>query len=124
MENLLTHEETALFCGDYNVAPTDHDVYDPKAWQEQILCSTQEREAFHALTHLGYTDILGFESPPPFTWWDYRGGAFAKNKGLRIDHILASPKAADRISGCYVDTNVRSLEKTSDHAPVIAKIKL
>ncbi len=126
MQHLLSYDEMALFCGDYNIAPTDNDVYDPASWHEKILCSTPERKAFAALTHLGYTDILGFVAPPPYTWWDYRAGSFQKNQGLRIDHILASPKASDRVlfNETKVDKDVRGLEKSSDHAPVIVALTL
>ena len=110
--------EKMLMCGDYNIAPADRDVHDPKAWHEQVLCSTKERQAFFEILNLGYTDVFGFEEPAPFTWWDYRGGSFEKNHGLRIDHILASPDAADRVSAMTVHKDVRSFEKTSDHAPI------
>lgn len=123
MQSHFAAQETCLFAGDYNIAPTDLDVHDAAAWHEQILCSTPERQAFQRLANIGYTDVLGFENPRPFTWWDYRAGAFQRNNGLRIDHILASPFAADKVSSAYVDRDVRSLEKASDHAPVILKME-
>jgi len=114
----IKHGEKFLMAGDYNIAPEDKDVHDPKAWRDQVLCSTPERQAFYEILNLGYTDVFGFESPAPFTWWDYRGGSFEKNHGLRIDHILASPDAADRVSAMEVHKDVRALDKTSDHAPI------
>lgn len=118
-------DEMSFFCGDYNIAPRDADVYDPVHWGEDILCSQREREAFFALTHLGYRDILESLPPPAFTWWDYRAGSFPQNKGLRIDHILASPKGADHCEGDpWIEDRVRALEKTSDHAPVCVRIRV
>lgn len=115
--------EHSLFVGDYNIAPSDRDVYDAVAWQDQILCSVAERQAFQKLIHIGYTDLLSFDDPVSFTWWDYRGGSFQKNHGLRIDHLLASPDVADRVSAAYVDKRVRGLEKASDHAPVFVELE-
>ena len=118
-------EEMSFFCGDYNIAPRDCDVYDPAHWGEDVLCSPRERAAFFSLTHLGYRDMLDALPKPAFTWWDYRAGAFQKNNGLRIDHILASPRAADHcIAAPWIDDYVRGMEKTSDHAPVCVKITL
>lgn len=124
MKEVFEPDSIMLFAGDYNIAPTDKDVYDPGEWHEKILCSEEERRAFQRLCHLGYTDILGFEEPRSWTWWDYRGGNFQKNQGLRIDHLLASPRAADMLQKYFVDTAVRGLEKTSDHAPVIVEMLL
>lgn len=124
LKNTLSFGERTLIGGDYNIAPTDRDVYDPKAWHEEVLCSREERRAFAALTHLGYVDVLAYVEPSPFTWWDYRGGAFQRDKGLRIDHILASPKGAECIQRGWVEKHVRTWDKTSDHAPVCVEIDL
>ena len=127
MDQAFTFEESYVFGGDYNIAPTDRDVYDPASWHEAILCSTPERHAYQKLLNRGYTDILSFETtseqPGIFTWWDYRAGSFQKNHGLRIDHLLASPDVADRVRTTYVDRRIRELEKTSDHAPVITELE-
>ena len=110
--------------GDYNVAPEDRDVHDPKAWEGQILCSEPEREAFRRLLGLGLADSFRlFEQPErSFTWWDYRMNGFRRNLGLRIDHILLTAELAGRCSRCTIDLEPRRLERPSDHAPVIAEL--
>lgn len=109
--------------GDFNIAPEDRDVHDPEAWRDQILCSGPERAAFRGLLDAGLSDAFRlFEQPPKtFSWWDYRGGGFRRNLGLRIDHILLSPALAARCTGCRIDTGPRRLERPSDHAPVLAE---
>jgi exodeoxyribonuclease-3 len=110
--------------GDFNIAPEDRDVHDPKAWSEKILCSTPERDAFKSFTELGLRDAFRlFEQPEgSFTWWDYRMNGFRRNHGLRIDHILLSPDLAGICTACRVDLEPRRLERPSDHAPVIAEL--
>ncbi|OFZ86570.1 MAG: exodeoxyribonuclease III [Betaproteobacteria bacterium RBG_16_64_18] len=110
--------------GDYNVAPEDRDVHDPKAWAGQILCSEPEREAFRKLLGLGLADSFRlFDQPEKsFTWWDYRMNGFRRNLGLRIDHILLSAELATRCRSCTVDLEPRRLERPSDHAPVVAAL--
>lgn len=116
-------DELYFVSGDYNIAPRDIDVYDPVSWGDDVLCSRKERDAFFKLLHMGYADMLDALPAPAFTWWDYRAGSFMKNKGLRIDHILASPKATDQCIGePWIDHDIRALEKTSDHAPVCVRI--
>lgn len=106
--------------GDYNIAPTDADAHPD--WKEEIHVSPPERAAFAALEALGLKDVFRqFEHPEKsFSWWDYRMNAFRRNFGLRIDHVLASDPLAQRCTGCTIDTSTRSLERPSDHAPVIA----
>lgn len=126
MSTLLSYEEMTVIAGDYNVAPTDADVCDPEAWREKILCSTPERLALNALLHLGYYDALRLQNPEgkgPYTWWDYRGGAFQRDEGLRLDHLLLSPLAADALEHVTVDKNERNTDKASDHAPVWCRFK-
>ena len=108
--------------GDFNVAPTDADVHDPVAWEGQVLCSESERAAFRALLALGLKDAFALFPRPeqPYTWWDYRQGAFRRNLGLRIDHVLLSAELSDKCSFFHIDTAPRRLERPSDHAPVVA----
>lgn len=109
--------------GDFNIAPEDRDVYDPQAWQGSVLCSEPERAAFRAFEQTGVRDTFRlFEQPDKsYTWWDYRMGAFRRNMGLRIDHIMVSPALQCR--ACTIDTSPRRLERPSDHVPVIAEIE-
>ncbi len=123
-EELVKYPHLAVL-GDYNIAPEDRDVHDPKAWEGQVLCSEPERLAFQALLDLGLHDCFRlFEQPEKsYTWWDYRMNQFKRNMGLRIDHILASHALADTISACTIDVEPRRLERPSDHAPVIAEFR-
>ncbi|MBY0264236.1 MAG: exodeoxyribonuclease III [Holosporales bacterium] len=125
-ELLLSYKERLILGGDYNVAPQDQDVYDPLTWREKILCSTPERQWFRSLLYLGFTDSLDARDPVeknPYTWWDYRQNSFARNSGLRIDHLLLSPEATDCLEKVFVEKDQRSQEKTSDHAPVVGIFK-
>jgi exodeoxyribonuclease-3 len=110
--------------GDFNVAPEDRDVHDPKAWEGQVHVSAPERAAWRALTELGLKDAFRlFEQPEKsFSWWDYRMMAFRRNAGLRIDHVLLSAELAARCTGCATDKAPRKLERPSDHAPVVVEI--
>lgn len=122
-EELSRHPRLVVL-GDYNVAPEDRDVHDPKAWAGQVLCSGPEREAFGKLLGLGLSDSFRlFDQPEKsFTWWDYRMNGFRRNLGLRIDHILLSPELAARCARCAIDLEPRKLERPSDHAPVVAEV--
>ncbi len=106
--------------GDYNIAPADQDVHDPKAWEGQVLCSAPERQAFQDLLAIGLKDSFRlFEQPAgSFTWWDYRMQAFRRKMGLRIDHILVSASLAPACRVCNIDVEPRRSERPSDHAPV------
>jgi exodeoxyribonuclease-3 len=117
------HPRLALL-GDYNIAPEDRDVHDPKAWEGQNLVSPEERAHFTQLVELGLTDSFRkFEQAEKlFTWWDYRMLGFRRNAGLRIDHILLTAELAASCSACEVDKVPRKWEQPSDHAPVIATI--
>ena len=112
--------------GDYNIAPADEDVHDPKAWEGRILCSPKEREAFRNLLALGLKDSFRMFAQPAksFTWWDYRMNGFKRNLGLRIDHILLSSELASRCRTCAIDLEPRRLQRPSDHAPVMAELEL
>ena len=112
--------------GDYNIAPEDRDVHDPKAWEGQVHVSPGERAALAALVSLGLVDVFRrFEQPDKsFSWWDYRAAAFRRNAGLRIDLVLASTALAARCSGCRIDATPRRWERPSDHTPVLATFDL
>ncbi|MDJ0956123.1 MAG: exodeoxyribonuclease III [Arenicellales bacterium] len=121
----LAHYPDLVLLGDYNIAPEDRDVHDPKLWQGKILFSQPERAAFERLIQTGLKDSFRkFEQEPnSFSWWDYRAVAFRRNRGLRIDHILCSPSLYERCTACYVDKEPRKLERPSDHAPVVAEFE-
>ena len=123
-DELQRHPELALL-GDFNIAPEDCDVYDPVAWQGQVLCSESEREAFRGLVALGLVDAFRLfpQTDKSYSWWDYRMMAFRRNLGLRIDHILMSAPLAARCGACSIDRAPRKLERPSDHAPVMAELK-
>lgn len=114
-----------LVLGDFNIAPEDIDVYNPVVWQDHVLCSPLEREAFAKLLDLGLVDsfrAVNSESGN-YTWWDYRHFAFRRKMGLRIDHILVSKKLVHQILDCEIDVTPRKHERPSDHAPVILSLK-
>ncbi len=120
---LLTERHPAVMVvGDFNIAPADADVHDVEAWRDQVLCSEAERARLKRLFDAGLVDVFRqFEqSPGSYSWWDYRAGSFRRNRGLRIDLILASEALSARISRCYIDPSPRGWDKPSDHAPVVA----
>lgn len=122
---LKSHPRLALL-GDYNIAPEEHDVHDPKRWEGRVLFSDKERAAYQRLIQHGLTDLFRkFDQPEKsFSWWDYRAGAFHRNHGLRIDHILCSAALALECRSCRIDIEPRKHERPSDHAPVIAEFDL
>jgi exodeoxyribonuclease-3 len=111
--------------GDYNIAPEDRDVHDPKAWEGQVLVSEPERDAFRNLVALGLADSFRlFDQPEKsFTWWDYRMNGFKRNLGMRIDHILLSPELAAQCTSCTIDLEPRKLERPSDHTPLVCQLR-
>jgi exodeoxyribonuclease-3 len=113
-------EEPLILAGDYNVIPTAADVHDPTAWTRDALFLPQTRAKFRALTNLGLADAIRAVSDDRglYTFWDYQAGAWQKNWGIRIDHLLLSAQAADRLVSAGIDRHVRSWEKPSDHVPV------
>lgn len=115
-----------VVCGDFNVAPEDRDVHDPALWRGAIMCSEPERSAFRALEQLGFRDTLRIRHPETglFSWWDYRMLAFPKNRGLRIDQILASKALAASCKEAGIDREMRKGRDASDHAPVWAEFSL
>jgi exodeoxyribonuclease-3 len=122
-EEIKTHPNLAIV-GDYNIAPTDEDVHDPKRWKNQVLVSEPERTAFQRLIDLGLTDSFRLFKQPEksFSWWDYRLNGYKRNAGLRIDHVLLSESLKQRCHGCIIDRAPRENEQPSDHAPVMATI--
>jgi exodeoxyribonuclease-3 len=108
--------------GDYNIAPEDRDVHDPKAWEGSVHVSEPERAALRSLQDGGLVDCFRlFEQPEKtYSWWDYRMMAFRRNAGLRIDLILASPELAKKCEESHIDKAPRRLERPSDHTPVLA----
>jgi len=120
-ETLLDSEETVILGGDYNICPTDEDVYDPRGWADDALVRPESRAAWRAILTQGWTEALA-QHQPGYTFWDYQAGAWAKDNGLRIDHFLLSPQAADRMTGCTVDRAPRGREKASDHTPVVLEM--
>ena len=122
-DELVRYPRLALL-GDYNIAPEDRDVYDPKAWEGNVLVSDPERQQFRNLLQLGLRDGFRlFEQPDKsYSWWDYRMMAFRRNRGLRIDHILISEPLIPLCKSCVVDNAPRKLERPSDHTPVVMKL--
>ena len=121
----LKHYPRLAVLGDYNIAPEDRDVYDPRLWRDKVLFSEPEKAAFRRLLALGLKDSFRLFAQPDrsFTWWDYRMNQFKRNMGLRIDHILLSEALAARCTACTIDRDIRAQERPSDHAPVVAEIR-
>lgn len=122
---LLKREVPFVLGGDYNIAPDEGDVYDPEGWKDSVLFTLAERKAFRRLINLGLVDAYRalHDEIGRYTWWDYRAGAWSKDHGLRIDHLLLSPEAADRLAACDIDRKPRGREKASDHTPVWCSLK-
>lgn len=123
---LLKAEETFVLGGDYNVCPTDDDVYDPETWANDALCRPEARAKFRSLINLGLTEAFRALHPNAvhrYTFWDYQGRAFERDNGLRIDHLLLSPQAADRLDACDIDKTPRGRPKASDHTPIWCELK-
>ena len=121
---LLELEEATVLAGDFNVIPTPADCDNPKSWTGDALFQPESRAAHRALTNLGYLDAqlaVGAE-PHGYTFWDYFQNNFARDHGIRIDHLLLSPQAADRLEACEVQKTPRGWEKPSDHTPVVATL--
>lgn len=120
----LTRGEDVLVAGDFNVAPADIDIYDPSRFRRTTHASPPERMAIAALLELGLTDVMRQRLPDPgvYTWWSHAAGQFGRNRGLRIDLVLASAGGAGRITGIAVDVETRGLTRASDHAPVVVDL--
>jgi exodeoxyribonuclease III len=125
-KGLLANEEPVALIGDYNIIPQDKDCYDPKAWLNDALFQPQSRAALRKIENLGYTDAFRArnQAAGQYSFWDYQAGAWRKNQGIRIDHILLSPQGLDRLGACGIDKHVREGDKPSDHVPVWAELDI
>lgn len=122
LQDLQKEYKRIVVVGDFNIAPADADVHDPKAWEGSVLVSDAEREAFEKILALGFHDTFRlFEQDENiFSWWDYRAAAFRRNRGLRIDHLLCSEPLRKKCTASFIDVEPRKLERPSDHAPAVA----
>ena len=120
--DLLKLEERTILAGDYNVIPREVDCWDPRAWEGDALFKSESRGAYRTLVNLGYADayMQTDAAAHKYTFWDYQAGAWAKDHGIRIDHLLLSPQAADRLGSVEIFKQARAMEKASDHVPVVA----
>lgn len=122
---LLETEQPVVLAGDYNICPTDDDVYDPVGWRDDALCRPESRAAYRGLVNLGLTEAFRALHPDEvhrYSFWDYQAGRWPRDEGLRIDHFLLSPQAADRLVACDIDKTPRGAERASDHTPVWCEI--
>ncbi len=124
--DLMNSEEPALMAGDYNIIPQAEDAARPDAWREDALFRPESREAFRKILNLGFTEAFRTKTQGPghYSFWDYQAGAWNRNDGIRIDHFLLTPQAADLMSDCQIDSDVRGQEKPSDHVPVWIELDL
>lgn len=124
-KSLLALEEPLVLAGDYNVIPNAQDVHDPAVWSEDALFLPETRAAFQSLVNMGLTDAFRAcdRDEKLYTFWDYQAGAWPKNNGIRIDHHLLSPQAADRLQTAFIEKEWRARDKPSDHVPVIAVLR-
>ncbi|ARC88779.1 exodeoxyribonuclease III [Rhodovulum sp. MB263] len=118
--DLLASEEAIVMAGDYNVIPQDEDAARPEAWAKDALALPETRAAFRRLLNLGFTEAFRARvaGPGHYSFWDYQAGAWNRNDGIRIDHMLLSPQAADLMTDCRIESELRAGEKPSDHVPV------
>ncbi len=124
---LLKLEEPLVLAGDYNVIPTSRDAKNPEAWTGDALFQPESRASFRTLLNLGFTDAIRQvhgDAPDLYSFWDYQAGAWQRNNGIRIDHLLLSPQAADLLKDATIARDVRAQDKPSDHVPVIISLRL
>ncbi|WP_187431679.1 Exodeoxyribonuclease III [Roseobacter fucihabitans] len=119
-KTLLAEETPFLMAGDYNIIPQAEDAAKPDSWREDALFRPESRAAFRKLINLGLTEAFRARTPGPghYSFWDYQAGAWNRNNGIRIDHFLLCPQAADMLVDCAIDKDVRGRDKPSDHVPV------
>ncbi|MGF1457095.1 MAG: exodeoxyribonuclease III [Alphaproteobacteria bacterium] len=124
--DLLAFEEPFVLAGDYNIIPSPDDVHDPAAWADDALFRPESRQAFNRIVWLGLTDAYRacHGEAHRYTFWDYQGGAWPKDHGIRIDHLLLSPQAADRLVTADIDKTPRGHDQPSDHVPVWCRLDL
>jgi len=124
--DLLKTEEPAILAGDYNIIPQPIDAAKPEAWEKDALFLPESRAAFQRITNLGLTDAIRTRNPGPglYSFWDYQAGAWARNNGIRIDHLLLTPQAADLMLDCGIDKEIRGYDKPSDHVPVWVELDI
>ena len=131
MDRLIAHasdrlslEEPLILAGDYNIIPEPEDCFSPKAWEGDALFQPESRQAYRRMKALGLAEAIRSvtDAPKTYTFWDYQAGAWQKNNGIRIDHILLSPEAANLLVSAEIEKSVRSWEKPSDHVPVIVEL--
>ncbi len=117
---LMAREEPALMAGDYNIIPQDEDAKRPEVWAKDALALPASRAAYRRIVNLGFTEAFRARTPEPghFTFWDYQAGAWNRDDGIRIDHFLLTPGAADLLTECQIDKEIRAREKPSDHVPI------
>lgn len=122
---LLAQEIPVVLGGDYNIIPEARDVFSPQAFAGDALFRPESKAKFRALLNLGLTEAYRalHDDDRAYTFWDYQAGSWPRDNGLRIDHFLLSPQAADRLAGCTIDRGPRGLEKASDHTPVILELR-
>ena len=120
VRGLLDDEETFVLGGDYNICPDDIDIYDPGDFAEDALCRPESRGLFREILYMGVTEAYRALHPDEvaYSYWDFQRRSWEKNNGLRIDHFLLGPPAADRLTGCGIDRDMRGRERPSDHVPV------
>ena len=125
-QDLLSHEEPALMCGDYNIIPQPQDAARPDAWADDALFRPQSRAAFRRILNLGYTEAFRARQTEAghYSFWDYQAGAWDRNDGIRIDHFLLTPQCADLLRDCWIEKDLRGREKPSDHVPVWVDLAL
>ena len=123
---LLEGEPCALLAGDFNIIPQAEDAARPDAWREDALFRPESRAAFQRIQYLGFTDAIRAQSQAPgrYSFWDYQAGAWNRNDGIRIDHVMMTPQCADRMVDCGIDKQVRGYEKPSDHVPVWVELAI
>ena len=119
-KELMLQEEPALMAGDYNVIPQPEDAARPEAWADDALFLPETRAAYRRILNLGFTEAFRARvaAPGHYSFWDYQAGAWQRNDGIRIDHLLLTPQAADLLTDCAIDKDIRDRQKPSDHVPV------
>ena len=125
LKETLLNEEIFIVLGDFNVIPEEEDVHNPEAWKDDALFKIETKKAYREILSLGFLDSFRqFNNEPGnYTFWDYQRGAWQRNNGIRIDHILTSPLAADKMKNVYIDKTVRDKDKPSDHVPILIEIE-